>query len=98
MCSSRRCRRCKGDGKDADLAEFCGNLRVPAETETHKKEEQVQSRIEEIIGAGVDCVATACPYCLSMFEDALKAKEAEESVRALDLAELIAASLPPVEK
>ena len=35
-------------------------------------------RVEEIIKANVDLVATACPYCLSMFEDGLKAKEVEE--------------------
>ncbi len=50
-------------------------------------------RIEEILKAGVDCVATACPYCLTMFDDALKAKAAEESVKAMDLAELLAESL-----
>ncbi|MFC1902314.1 (Fe-S)-binding protein [Chloroflexota bacterium] len=51
-------------------------------------------RAEEIIEAGVDCVATACPYCLTMFEDALKAKEMEESIKAVDLCELVAAALP----
>ncbi len=50
-------------------------------------------RVEEIIGAEVDCVATACPYCLTMFEDALKAKEAEESIKAKDLSELVAEAL-----
>lgn len=50
-------------------------------------------RMEEIIQAGVNCVATACPYCLTMFEDALKAKEAEETVKILDLSELLAESL-----
>jgi Fe-S oxidoreductase/nitrate reductase gamma subunit len=51
-------------------------------------------RVEEIIGARVDIIATACPYCLSMFEDALKAKGAEETIKALDLSELIAGTLP----
>ena len=50
-------------------------------------------RVEEIITANVDCVATACPYCLTMFEDALKAKEVEESINAIDLSELVAAAL-----
>jgi len=47
-------------------------------------------RVEQIIEAKVDVVATACPYCLTMLEDALKAKEVEESVQARDLSELIA--------
>ncbi len=50
-------------------------------------------RVEEIIAANVDCIATACPYCLTMFEDALKAKEVEESIKAMDLSELVAAAL-----
>jgi Fe-S oxidoreductase len=31
-------------------------------------------RIDDVICAKVNLVATACPYCLAMFEDALKAK------------------------
>jgi Fe-S oxidoreductase len=50
-------------------------------------------RVEEVISTGADCVATACPYCLTMFEDGLKAKGAEERVRAMDLAELLAAAI-----
>ena len=54
-------------------------------------------RVEEIIKAKVDCVATACPYCLTMFEDALKAKEAAESIKAVDLSELVAEALGKVD-
>ena len=50
-------------------------------------------RVEEIIKSGADCVATACPYCLTMFEDGLKAKNAEEQVKAMDLAELLAEAI-----
>jgi Fe-S oxidoreductase/nitrate reductase gamma subunit len=50
-------------------------------------------RTEQVLEAKVDAVATACPYCLSMFEDGLKAKEMEESVKAVDLSELIAQAL-----
>ena len=50
-------------------------------------------RVDEIIEAKVDIVATACPYCLTMFEDALKAKEVEESIKAVDLSELAAEAL-----
>ena len=50
-------------------------------------------RTEQIIEAKVDLVATACPYCLSIFEDGLKIKEVEESIKAMDLSELVAQAL-----
>jgi len=49
-----------------------------------------ERRVAEIIEAKVDLVATACPYCLTMLEDGLKAKGVEESVKAADLSELVA--------
>lgn len=50
-------------------------------------------RIDEIVTAGVSCVASACPYCLTMFDDALKAKGVEESLQSKDLSELVAEAL-----
>ena len=52
-----------------------------------------EERIEHVVDAKADIVASACPYCLQMFEDAIKAKEVEESLKALDIAELLAARL-----
>ena len=50
-------------------------------------------RVEEVLKADVKCIATACPYCLTHLEDGIKAKNAEETVKAMDLSELLAASL-----
>jgi Fe-S oxidoreductase len=50
-------------------------------------------RVEEIIQAKVDVVATACPYCLTMFEDGVKAKGVEETIHVKDLSELVADAL-----
>jgi Fe-S oxidoreductase/nitrate reductase gamma subunit len=50
-------------------------------------------RIEEVIEAGVACLASACPYCLTMFDDAIKAKGVEESLKSLDISELVAEAL-----
>jgi Fe-S oxidoreductase len=50
-------------------------------------------RVEEVLKAGADCVATACPYCLTMLEDGLKAKGAEEKTQAKDVSELLAEAL-----
>ncbi|MFC2007378.1 heterodisulfide reductase-related iron-sulfur binding cluster [Chloroflexota bacterium] len=52
-----------------------------------------ERRVQEIIDSNVDMVATACPYCLTMVEDGLKSREADESIKAMDLSELVAVSL-----
>jgi Fe-S oxidoreductase len=52
-----------------------------------------EARIEQVIETKADVVATACPYCLQMFEDAIKAKEAEGSLKAFDIAELLATTI-----
>ena len=50
-------------------------------------------RVDEIIATGVPVVATACPYCLTMLEDGVKARGAEETLRVKDLSELVAEAL-----
>ncbi len=34
-----------------------------------------ETRVEQILETKADIVASACPYCLQMFGDAIKAKE-----------------------
>jgi len=46
-------------------------------------------RTEQAIEAKAELVATACPYCLSMFEDGVKTKEVEEKVQVKDLSEMV---------
>ena len=46
-------------------------------------------RTEEALAAGPEAVGTACPFCLSMFEDGTRVKDATEPLRALDVAELV---------
>ena len=49
-------------------------------------------RTEQAIETKAQIIATACPFCLQMFEDGIKAKAAEESLKAMDIAELLAGS------
>jgi len=50
-------------------------------------------RTEDVIQAKANIVAIACPFCLLMFEDGIKAKGVEESLKALDLAELVESAM-----
>ncbi len=48
-----------------------------------------QMRTQEALNTGANAVATACPYCLQMFEEGITAKGQEEHFKALDLAEIL---------
>jgi len=61
----------------------------------HMWMEETGTRINEVrtghaLETKSEIVATACPYCLQMFEDGIKAKEATEYFKAMDIAELVA--------
>jgi len=64
-----------------------------------KEEEKGTTRINfertgEAIDTGANIIAAACPFCNTMLTDGIKHAEKEESVRVMDIAELIAESLP----
>ncbi|MFD1061878.1 (Fe-S)-binding protein [Winogradskyella litorisediminis] len=50
-------------------------------------------RTEQALETTPDIIATGCPYCNTMMTDGIKAKEKEDSVTVLDVAEVIANSL-----
>jgi len=50
-------------------------------------------RMDEAIGISAKTVVTACPYCLIMMEDAIKDKEKSESMKALDISEVVAGGM-----
>lgn len=51
------------------------------------------ARVEEALEQKADAVCVCCPYCLTMFADGLKTKEAEDKLKVLELAEIIAKAL-----
>ena len=50
-------------------------------------------RFQEAIDSGVETVATACSFCTIMMDDAMKVKGKEDSMKVLDIAEMVAAGL-----
>lgn len=59
------------------------------DAEKGKKEINIE-RAEEALQTGAGTIAVACPFCMTMLTDGVKAKEKEVEVRVKDLAELIA--------
>jgi len=51
------------------------------------------NRTEEILATGAEVAAVACPFCTIMITDGVKAKNMEEKVQVLDVAEVIAKSM-----
>jgi Fe-S oxidoreductase len=50
-------------------------------------------RADELVGTGASIIGAACPFCKTMFRDAL-GQTAADSPRLLDIAQIAAASLP----
>lgn len=46
-------------------------------------------RADEAIAVKPDLVATACPFCLTMFDDGIAFREAEDKLKAQDIAEIL---------
>lgn len=72
---------CGAGGAQMFKEEEKGTIRINAE------------RSNEAIGTGSNIIAAACPFCNTMLTDGVKLAEKEETVKVLDVAELIAASL-----
>jgi Fe-S oxidoreductase len=55
------------------------------------------ARTDQALATGAGTVATECPFCMTMMKDGLEAAPGNESgtVRAIDIAELLAESLAP---
>jgi len=53
------------------------------------------ARIEEALKENPETICVCCPYCMTMFEDGLKDKKADDRVQVLDVAEIIARALKP---
>jgi len=51
------------------------------------------ARAEQALETNPTVIGSACPYCLTMMEDGVKLKGADERVKARDVAELLAQSV-----
>jgi Fe-S oxidoreductase len=47
------------------------------------------TRTEQALETGASVIAAACPFCMTMISDGVKAKEKQDNVKVMDLAELM---------
>jgi len=78
-------KRCKSNG----LCCGAGGAQMFKEPEKGTKDINVE-RTEDAIEVQPNIIATGCPFCNTMMTDGVKATNKEDSIKVLDIAELIA--------
>ena len=61
--------------------------------EEHEGRRVNHLRVEQAMEVETEILASACPFCLTMFEDGVRAKGVQESVATKDIAELVVENL-----
>lgn len=75
--------------RNRENALCCGGGGGGAFRETSQQERHALLRVDEAIEAGAEVIATACPLCLLMFEDAIRVRNLEDTLRVLDICEIV---------
>lgn len=65
-----------------------GGAQMWKEEEAGEKRVNVE-RVEEALETGAEIIAVNCPYCMTMMNDGVKAKERQDNVMVYDISELI---------
>ncbi|WP_262248431.1 (Fe-S)-binding protein [Parapedobacter soli] len=78
-------KHCRSNG----LCCGAGGAQMFKEPEKGTKDINVE-RVEEAIEARAEIIAAACPFCMTMLRDGVKAKEKEQEMEVLDIAEITA--------
>ena len=84
-------KRCKTNG----LCCGAGGAQMFKEDEPGEKRINLE-RAEEALDTGASIIAANCPFCLTMMQDGVKAKDKQDEVMVYDLAELIVDSMVKV--
>jgi Fe-S oxidoreductase len=69
---------------------FCcggGGGRMWVDVEEQRRPSEI--RVEEALKSGAEVLVSACPFCLTNFEDAVKILNVEDKIKIKDLAELV---------
>jgi Fe-S oxidoreductase len=80
--------------RNKENALCCGAGGAQMFKEAEKGNQEIfMERSREALETKADIIATACPFCMTMLSDGIKMHEKNETVKNLDIAELIAQSL-----
>ena len=71
----------------------CGGGGARAFMEEHTGERINATRVGQAQDTGASLVAAACPYCITMFDDGIKAKDLTDKLKVKDCVELLAETL-----
>ncbi len=82
-------KRVEMEGNCRDRSFCCGGGGLMLFYEPEEEQRMGVVRVEQARAAGADVIVTACPYCLTNIEDAIKVAGLEGEMEALDLVELI---------
>jgi Fe-S oxidoreductase len=80
-------------GRSREQSMCCGGGGGGLWMEKAKGERLSDLRIEEALATGASVLATACPYCITMFEDSVRTLNADDQIKIKDVTELFLESL-----
>ncbi len=82
-------KRVEMEGNCRDRSFCCGGGGLMLFYEPEEEQRMGVVRVEQARQAGADVIVTACPYCLTNIEDAIKVAGLEGKMEVLDLVELV---------
>jgi len=88
-------KRVEMTGNCRDRSFCCGGGGLMLFYEPEEEQRMGVVRVEQARDAGANVIVTACPYCLTNIEDAIKVAGLEGKMEVLDLVELVDGQLQP---
>ena len=82
-------KRVEMTGNCRDRSFCCGGGGLMLFYEPHEEQRMGVVRVEQAKAAGANVIVTACPYCLTNIEDAIKVAGLKGKMEVLDLVELV---------
>jgi Fe-S oxidoreductase len=82
-------KRVEMEGNCRDRSFCCGGGGLMLFYEPDEEQRMGVVRVKQAVEAGADVIVTACPYCLTNIEDAIKVSGLEGKIEVLDLCELV---------